>query len=91
MDSVPKIRNQNYFKIELTRENILYNSFFLIFETFLYFETTSAIRLYSSVGDFRTRFRVGTLKNKSSTVIIVPWLAAHGVDFPVGFPSEYIV
>ena len=56
-----------------------------------YFDTTSAMRLYSSDGDFRTRFLVGTLKKRSSTVIIVPWLAAHGIDLPTGFPSQYDV
>ena len=53
-----------------------------------YFATTSAILLYSSVGDFRTLFLVGTLKNRSSTLIVVPWFAAHAVDFPVGLPSQ---
>ena len=56
-----------------------------------YFETTSAMRLYSSDGDFSILFLVGTLKNKSSTVIIVPWLAAQGLDLAVGLLSQYIV
>ena len=56
-----------------------------------YFATTSEMRLNSSDGDFKIRFLVGTLKNRSSTDIFVPWLAAQGFGLLRGLPSLYEV